>query len=266
MSTPWALIRRRTRRGTGWIPDRLRHDSRDRDVDRLSFGATALPDEVSHRPFVTILDQLRTESCVAHTWMQLVHAAEWKRDGKPAPLRSRLFAYYNARGVTYEEHVDAGTYLRSCAKALISLGCPAESVWPFSDDPKTVNHHPPVNAYRLAHDFVKLEGYYRIFDHGPNRSLAVRAALAAGHLVGLGTVIDAAFMDSVGPVVVGVPADHYGKHAMAVCGYARVGGEWRFLLANSWGTGYRDGGFVWMREEYLCDDRTEDLWVGRLVV
>lgn len=200
----------------------------------------------------------------------MIRAAEWQTAARatggvippPPPLRSRLFAYYHARAEHREQHRDSGTYLRTCAKALLRFGCPVESKWPFSTW-QTLNKQPPAGAYRHAFDQRRLGAYYRIDAQGWARVDQVKAALASGYLVGFGTAIDQDFKKNDGPYSVGIPTgDFAGLHAMTLCGYDDA--SQTFEILNSWGTDYRDGGFVRGTYDWIAWPGAQDFWVGRL--
>jgi C1A family cysteine protease len=76
-----------------------------------------------------------------------------------------------------------------------------------------------------------------------------------------GTLIDEAFRDRGGPSVVDAPKGAtIGGHAMIIVGY--IGGK--FLVKNSWGKGWRQGGYAFFTPEYIAWEDTWDLWVPTL--
>ncbi len=56
----------------------------------------------------------------------------------------------------------------------------------------------------------------------------------------------------------------YGGHAIMVCGYSddRMIGSAKgaFLIRNSWGTRWGDGGYGWMPYDYVRRDIAWDIW------
>jgi C1A family cysteine protease len=250
----------RPSRGTGYKRDR--HDDRDAKhaFDRRALSSF-VPPAVSLRRFViSVLNQGRTSSCVAHAWEQGIRTATFyanpRMDPSTIPLGSRLFGYFNARAQDHDQKVDAGTYLRSYAAGRIQVGCPVEAVWPFN--PLKVNSNPPPRAYHAAFDYRGLRGYHRITELGEARLLAIRAAIAAGLPVVFGTLIDTAFAELTGPEArIPNPARSRGRHAMCIVGY-RAG--W-FLIVNSWGTEWGDGGFAWLPEAMIASAESTDFWV-----
>ncbi len=228
-------------------------DTRDKPFAMFGLGP-GLPDEATLRPFVTqVVDQLDTQSCVANAVAQAVHVSLAYRD-LPSDLPSRLFLYFNSRAFNGEQRADNGTYVRSCVKGLSVFGAPTEAIWPF--DPTQVNYQPEWNAYRMAFDFRGLRGYFRIFDDDDVLT-QVRAAIATGRPVVSGWRVEESILDPSGPDVIDVPTGSIiGGHAMAIIGYLADG---TFELCNSWGTGWRDSGFVRCTSDFVLAG--QDRWV-----
>lgn len=246
------------RRGTGCLADVP--DERDLPFDRMGLSALGIPATATLRHHVPqVLDQLSTESCVAHAVCAAIQI-DRRAHGESAPLPSRLFAYFNSRASHGAAGYDLGTYPRACVKMLAKFGAPPEEAWAFTARQATVNQRPSWGAYRQAYDHRGPRGYYRIFDTGQNRVDAVRAAIAAGHPVVFGAAVDEAFTRMDGPVVIGPPYEGriVGRHAMVVVGYTD---DNRFEVLNSWGERWRDSGFWWMSEDYLRWQDVDDLQV-----
>lgn len=237
------------RRGTGYLSDPADH--RDRDFDGLGLSRAQLPG-VSLRPHVlSVLDQGPTNSCVAQSVAQALRIQS-SVNGSPEALRSRSAIYWNSRAYHGATRRDRGTHIRHAIKALQKFGAPSEGVWPFV--PNQVNKRPPPAAYQNGFDARGVRGYYRIFDAGEAKLLAVKAALAAGRPVVAGWMIDRAFMDDDGPSIITPPVGPIvGGHAMVIIGYT---GDF-FEIVNSWG-GWRDGGFARFTSEFVA--RAIDVW------
>lgn len=182
----------------------------------------------------------------------------------PAPIQlSRLFVYSMARGLTDEDgdgqadiNKDEGTFIRLCFEVLSRWGICDEAVWPY--DPSKVFTVPSIKALRQATGH-RIHSYYRIKTTGEDRLWAVRSALRAKHPVVFGTLVDQAFMRWTGNLTpLGPPKGKTeGGHAMLVVGC--IGDH--FLVKNSWGKGWGDGGYWLMSDEYMAWDQTWDLWV-----
>lgn len=224
---------------------------------------TAPPDGASLRSFVrNVLDQGALSTCVANAvaaGFVLAHATQ----GRVVPLPSRLSLYWHARAWTGDERTDGGTHIRNGIKALVRFGAPAESLWQYTTDLAVVNRRPPWRVDRAGWDSHGPRAYRRILALPGARGPVVRDAIATGSPVAFGTEVDSAFLKAEGPLLVGRPdGDIVGRHAMLIVGYELGGdGTYSYLLLNSWGPGYRDGGFVWVTSEYLEWSETDDLQV-----
>ena len=248
-------------------PDRYapqKRGARDWDFDKLGLGS-GVGDGADLTKYATVLSQGSTNSCVAHAWEQALLIESRRRgfEGQLGELGSRLFGYYNSRAEHGSQFVDLGTYLRTYAYGLKRVGRCPERYWKFSKS--RVNRRPSIRAYQKANAMRGLRGYYRIYDRGRARIEAICAALDAGKPVVFGVRVDRAFTNSVGPNVIGVPAGAIiGGHAMCIVGYRVVGGALEFKIINSWGKGWRAGGYAWFNEELITWPRLEDIWVASL--
>lgn len=239
----------------GYWPDP--YDARDKP-----FGAVATALSVPHKfslehRCVSIPNQLGTSSCVGQSVRQAFGVEEARGDSGRLSV-SALGVYFNSRAEHGLEEYDVGTFLRTAIRSLVRFGPIRERDWPF--DASKVNRRPSWRAYRGAHDGKGPSGYYRITEDGSARLDAIRRAIAAEHPVVFGTTVTKTFMPGSGSWHIDRPAGSdpvVGGHAMCIVGYE---GD-LFRIANSWGTGWRDKGFAWMREDYLTWDQTRDIWV-----
>jgi C1A family cysteine protease len=256
----------------GYRPD-PRHDkdgndlvARDFDVKSLLTKVPQLSSgDVDLRPYCTSTSQKSLSACAGNatadaieiqtTIAEYIRAAAEGRAPKTTPELARLFVYALARTLHGELAKDDGTYIRSCFEVLSRFGICTEADWPYNESKVFVS--PSMLAQRKATG-RKIHGYYRIKSTGSDRLTEIISALRSHHPVVFGTLVDAAFKAENGPKVVGPPTGAtIGGHAMIVVGY--IGGL--FLVKNSWGTGWREGGFVFMKPEYLTWDETCDIWV-----
>ena len=244
-----------TRRGCGYLADRP--DPRDEPLCSLGLAGTPPASAMRLAGLVPrVLDQGWTESCVGHAIASGIWVAHRAR-GTDIPDPSPRFVYFHARGYHGGELVDTGTYLRTGLKGAMQFGVAPESTCLTSR--ALINRSPSWAAYRQAHDWGGLRGYYRISSEGSERVDEIKRALAADHPVVFGTGVSAGFKNFTGTSTVTRPAHSaiIGRHAMCVVGYD---GD-RFRVLNSWGSYWGDGGFVWVTDTYLAWDETRDLWV-----
>jgi len=244
---------------------------KDKNVSELltAVKAQVAEGDVDLRQFCTETNQYGLSSCAGNATADSVEvvtaAAEWLaaqaegREPKPTPQLSRLFVYALARTLDGDLGKDEGTFIRSCFEVLNRFGIPEESVWPY--DQAKVFVSPSLIAQRAALGH-KIHSYYRIKTMGQERLDEIVAALRSFRPVVFGTLIDKNFPYVHGQgTVIGPPKGAtIGGHAMLVVGF--IGGN--FLVKNSWGKGWGDGGYVLLSPEYMTWVETWDLWVPSL--
>ncbi len=241
-------------------------------LERLRLELNTIPPAFTHEgdiPTVPggierfIFDQQATSSCVSNTFLHGVILKE-SREGFDFDEPSRLFPYWNSRKENGHQWFDGGTYLRSMGIALRKHGCPSERYWKWSQLGIKVNRRPNWRATRHAHP-RRGGKYVRIYETGTDRIQAIQQALMNGHDVGFGTRVYDSFLASNGPLLVDKPTladgNIAGNHAMLIIGWAHFGGKLYFRVLNSWGSGYRDGGLLWMSAEYIAWVQTRDLHI-----
>lgn len=245
--------RRRRNRRLGWRPDA--HDTRDFDIDRLALGGATVSSLSLKEQCPPIYDQGSTNTCVAQAFAAAIEIREriWLGESTPP---SRLFMYYNSRRLHEMHRFDMGTHLRTCAKMLNRVGVPDETLWPFTTKALVVNRRPSFESAMRSH--ARMGGsYWRIFDTGLHRSVAIKSAVTNGYPVAFGTNVYEDFGKNAGNDVIGLPKlgknnPLLGGHAMLIVGY-REDPEHGLLfeVRNSWGSDWRDGGYAWFTAEYI---------------
>jgi hypothetical protein len=152
-----------------------------------------------------------------------------------------------------------GTYIRLAFDVLHHFGICLEKYWPY--DQSKWDQLPSLIAMRKATS-RKIKAYYRITETGKDRSPALLKALQANHPIVFGTIIDQAFMGYKGKGAIGIPTGKtIGGHAMLCVGYDSQRG---FIVKNSWGSSWGDGGFAYFSPEYMDWNKTWDIWVPTL--
>lgn len=246
-----------SRLGTGHIPDR--EDVRD---DRMTptFGAGYVGVSSDMRGLAPILNQGATNSCVAHAIITSLMIREKVAGVFPIVQPSRLALYWNARAQHGSQRFDKGTIIREAFKVLAKIGVPDESQHPFSEFSLTVNRQPPISSYIKGH--MRSGGrYVKIYDRGDARLAAIRLALGNSLPVTFGTLVTQAFTQARGTTVLQKPdgsSPTVGGHAMTIVGDSPKEGA--FIVQNSWGQGWGDGGYGHMSYDYILWDMTRDLW------
>ena len=280
--------------GMGWLPDypdirdygpeqtevprRLKASGQDAEPSISNMLATAgvgkrSPGSADLREwFSPIEDQGQIGSCTAHAGVGLVEYFERRAFGKHIDA-SRLFLYKVTRDLLHWEG-DTGAFLRSTMMALVLFGVPPEEYWPYVE--ADYEKEPTAFSYAFAQSYQSIQ-YYRLdAPNTPAEQLLVRIKdeLGAGLPCMFGfTVYDSiAQADSTGRIPAPAPGDKIaGGHAVVAAGYddkmrirnsSRGGQEsvGAFLVRNSWGAGWGEGGYGWLPYDYVLRGLAEDWW------
>lgn len=233
-------------------------------LPRLSLS----PGDVDFRPNCTETNQASASSCVGNSTgdsLEVLNSLE----GLPPVQLSRMFIYALCRQLMDEDNDghsdinrDEGTYIRLAFDVLSRFGVCREDLpvseggWPY--DLSKLHVLPSIKAMRAATGH-RIHSYYRIWETGYDRVEKIHEALQGRHPVVFGTQIDSSFLKVKDATPVGPPRGTLiGGHAMIVVGYIAGKG---FIIKNSWGKSWGEGGFCFMEPEYLAWTNTYDLWV-----
>lgn len=238
-------------------PDRL--DLRDRPY--LPAVALAPPPLLRNRTKLEVLDQGSSSACTGfalatvlnHLLVQSGRARD--ADASPWMLYSMARRYDEFPGVAE----DAGSSLRGALKGWHKHGACSRTRWDSLAMPKATNL--PGEDWWLDAVNRPLGAYYRVDPRSVTDmhvALNEVGALYASALTHEGW-LEAAGKDAMIPLRTRKPSD--GGHAFAIVGYDRRG----FLVQNSWGEGWGDGGFATLSyEDWLGN--AMDCWVAQLGV
>jgi C1A family cysteine protease len=253
-----AKLTLRSHKRFGWIPDLP--DSRDRCF------SIAAPVPTPPRIDLTdkcppIVDQSRLGSCTSNAIAGAIGFDQIKQGIAPYPV-SRLFIYYQERLIEGTVGQDAGAMIRDGIKAVNKIGAPHETLWPYSISKFT--RKPPAAAYSDAKKHLALQ-YSRV----SQKVDFMRQVLASGFPFVAGfSVFESFESDAVARTgTVPMPnADEQllGGHAVLAVGYDDA--SKRFIMRNSWGTGWGKKGYFTMPYAYLSDPNlSEDFWQISLI-
>ena len=238
----------------GWTPDVPDH----RD---LLYGAIRpklkLPPVVDLRASCSAVeDQGRLGSCTANALAGNLEFLDNNDDAAYTDV-SRLFIYYNERVIEGHVDSDSGAMLRDGIKTLAATGVCSEKTWPY--DPARFADKPPVKCYTEAKKH-RIASYHRL-----TTSNELLACLAEGFPFVFGFAVYESFE---GPEVARTGVAQLpkqdermlGGHAVMAVGYTQK--DKRFIVRNSWGTGWGQKGYFTMPFAYV-ETLARDFWTIR---
>jgi C1A family cysteine protease len=205
-----------------------------------------------------VLDQGRTNSCVAHAVVSALGLKLTQQSGDSPVSLSRMAVYYLGRELMDppECQVDQGLYISFAFDVLRRFGVPPESAWPWDE---TKLHTPPSwKAMRKAYEH-KIRAYYKILSGGPDRVSAVVECLQAGYPVVFGTTTGMNWHLYKKGDVLTLPDTVRGRHATVLVGFQ----DGKFIGQNSWGPDWGMDGFYWMSPEVIAATESRDFWVAQ---
>ena len=245
----------------GWIRDIP--DQRDQLYAPPPEAAATLPDQVDLRSgFPAPYDQGELGSCTANAIAGALQFLERKEGAEAPVMPSRLFIYYNERALEGTTDSDSGAQIRDGIKVVVREGFCPEEEWPYDID--RFAEKPPAQCYRDARK-ERESRYLRITP----QLLPMLTCLATGYPFVFGFSVYESFMSPRVAETGVAPLPHPGErlvggHAVIACGYDRTGG--RFIVRNSWGGTWGQGGYFTMPFGYLADSMlSADFWTIRRV-
>jgi C1A family cysteine protease len=243
----------------GWMPDVPDH----RDLVYMAPRIAALPPSVDLRAGCPpVYDQGQLGSCTANAIGAAIQF-EQIRQKEPKPFApSRLFIYYNERAMEHTLGQDAGAQIRDGIKSVNHIGACPETDWPYVISKFT--QKPPARAFKDA-PLGKAVSYQRVVQTLEQ----MKGCLAAGFPIVLGFSVYESFESQQVATsgTVPMPASKeklLGGHAVLAVGYNDA--DQRFLVRNSWGTGWGMQGYFTIPYAYLTDSNLcDDLWTIQMV-
>lgn len=243
----------------GWIPDFP--DQRDFPYISLALAIPLLPKAVDLRKYCTSIEnQLSLGSCTAFALVGNLEYIKQKKVRKDLNF-SKLFLYYNERVMRNNEDFDSGASLRDGIKSLVKKGDCLEKFWPYKIRKFRVK--PPEYAYENALDF-QIKSYYRI-----TALSEMKHTISQGFPFVFGFGVYESFESEIvartGMVPLPRPDETVlGGHAVMAVGYDD--GNNYFIVRNSWGKDWGDGGYFYMPYDYLANrNLSSDFWTIRVM-
>ena len=245
----------------GWIPDLP--DARDHMYAAPPRVLADLPPQVDLRPHCPpVLDQGELGSCTANAIANAHLFDQQQQNARGAFLPSRLFIYYNERVMEGTVRFDAGAMIRDGIKSIAQQGACAEKRWPYTIAKFTHKPSKPCYTAALKHQAVS---YQRLVPTLPQ----LQGCLASGFPFVFGFTVYESFESAevARTGTVPMPRPHeptLGGHAVLAVGYDDA--TQRFLVMNSWGTGWGMQGYFTLPYAYLTAGHlADDFWTVRTV-
>jgi C1A family cysteine protease len=202
----------------------------------------------------TINDQEDTGSCVGWATADgvvrpaMVKANKLPKNQLLSPrfvwMASKEFDEFTTRAQGFIE--EAGTSLKSAMDIVRKYGTVKDSLLPFHIVTKM--HVGSENAFYAEAAQRKVASYFNL-----QRNLNQwKAWLASNGPILAGLSVDQTWDNATatgGNLDVFMPNTARGGHAIAIVGYLASG---RFIIRNSWGTGWGDGGFAYATPAYIA--------------
>ena len=245
----------------GWIPDLP--DARDHLYAAPAPVMRALPAQANLRgQCPPVYDQGQLGSCTGNAIAAAIQFERMKQNLSPDWVPSRLFIYYNERAIEGTINTDSGAQIRDGIKSVASQGVCPETDWPYDISKFAVP--PPQQDYTAALA-NRVVSYSRLVQ---NLNL-LKGCLASGYPFVFGFTVYENFESQAvaqnGIVPMPAPSEKVvGGHAVLAVGYDDQ--TQRFLVRNSWGTGWGMNGYFSMPYGYVTDaNLADDLWTVRLI-
>jgi C1A family cysteine protease len=241
----------------GWVPDLP--DARDHLYAAPPQYLTSLPTKVSLRDQCPkdVYDQGQLGSCTANAIGAAFEFGLLKQKAQDF-MPSRLFIYYNERVMEGTVDTDSGAMIRDGIKSVSKQGVCHEDDWKY--DISQFAQKPPENCYTEAekHQVSSYQRVTRVLNQ-------MKGCLAHGYPFVFGFSVyesfesDAVARTGVVPMPDIAREQLLGGHAVLAVGYDDA--DQRFLVRNSWGEGWGDGGYFTIPYAYLTDrSLASDFW------
>lgn len=189
--------------------------------------------ELDYRPMLgPIRDQGARPTCLSHA----VSTAHEHARGSTVQL-SPEYLHHFASGVTE----GPGASMPDIAVTLAKDGQPTESDCPYQADGPPCSWSPPAGVHRFRRASLAKQPL----------ATEVETALKAGSAPILGISLPDAFHAPVAPWVIPPQGIVVGLHAVLVVGAATSDGDRHYLIRNSWGPEWADGGYAWLDRSFL---------------
>jgi C1A family cysteine protease len=221
-----------------------------------------------------IEDQGSLNSCTALAGVALLEYFMNRSNGQYTDASS-LFLYKATRELMNLKG-DVGASVRETMKAMALFGIPPEQYWQYNE--AKVNEEPPSFCYSFAQNYQALK-YFRLDYAGISKEVLlvqIKAVIATGLPCIFGFTIYTSAYEASNQRNGSIPFPDYkkdrvvGGHAVVAVGYDDYKeierkdrpdpSKGAFLIRNSFGDDWGDGGYGWLPYDYVLAGLTADWW------
>ena len=241
----------------GWVPDLPDH--RDLLYSAVRPVILQIPQHVDLRSTCSpVENQGNLGSCTGNALAGALEFLEQK-DRISFMNVSRLFIYYNERALEGSVKSDSGAMIRDGIKTLRNQGACSEKKWPYIVSKFAVKPASACFKEALNH---RITSYHRILTLDD-----MRRCLAEGFPFVFGFTVYESFesqeVAKTGIVQMPQPNERsIGGHAVLAVGYDEA--QQRFIVRNSWGTGWGQKGYFTLPYDYVANrNLSDDFWTIR---
>lgn len=256
-------------RGYGWRKDKITHDHLTNCPLMYKCKKTAYHANLDNIHKVdlrnkfpkVVYDQGSLGSCTANALCAAYRYEIIKQNRLDIDV-SRLFLYYQERVIEGTVNEDSGAQLHNGITVLKTTGICHENIWPY--DIAKFSTKPSVKSYRDAKQ-------HHVLDAQPiSQTLKdLKQTLVDGYPIVFGFIAYASFeSEEVAKTgIVPMPNKNeteVGGHAVCIVGYDDT--KSTFLVRNSWGEKWGQGGYFELPYDYVTNpDLAQDFWEIKLV-
>lgn len=238
----------------GWV--KQEKDTRDlKSLRYKEWKDYLLPPEYQMPIKIPVYDQGQLGSCTANSASVcfLHEVAQKHPESKFNP--SRLFLYYNSRAMRGWEKEDSGAIIRDVFKSMNVDGICSEFWCKYRIN--RFDKKPSIFAYSNAKKHMAI--VYASVEKNIER---LKQTVFSGACVSFGFNVYMNFQegnwDSSDGIMPFPSGTNIGGHAVTIVGWSDL--RKCFLIQNSWGTNWGQGGYFWMPYAFMVSNETSDFW------
>ena len=180
-----------------------------------------------------VRDQGARPTCLAHA----VSTAHEQARSSAVQLSPEYLHYFASDGTSPQ----AGVCVDAILTALRERGQPTEEDCPYQLEDPCQDWHPPEGLAVFRREGAAL----------PTLGSEVETSLTTGRAPVLGIALPVSFHAPVPPWLISPEGTIVGFHAVLAVGMVVESGQRRFLIRNSWGSDWAEGGYAWLDDSFL---------------